>query len=327
MLNLERKIQNPHKYIQKIRYSSKNTVSVPCQDSMKKQKDPKPEFKYEKHEDMNDNRKRSKSRNKIVIATSVSFFIVYIIYSFGKAELDRQGFPIRDDLSEKPGIVQYLVRCYRELKYYKKLLRAPPREKLLPDLLPYPYLQPKYTLVLELTDVLVHPEWTYNTGWRYKKRPLLNYFLDSLRCEFEIVIYTAEQGIVVFPLIEAIDPNKIIAHKLVRDATYFTGGHHIKALDQLNRDLSKVICIDWNAKTIKYNPENLFNIKRWTGNDNDTVLLDLVAFLKAIAANNIEDVREVLKYYSQFDDPIEAFKEKQQRLIEDLEQAAADKEQ
>ena len=30
---------------------------------------------------------------------------------------------------------------------------------LLPGPLPEPYIQPKYTLVLELTDVLVHPEY------------------------------------------------------------------------------------------------------------------------------------------------------------------------
>ena len=32
--------------------------------------------------------------------------------------------------------------------------------KLLPDPLKEPYYQPKYTLVLEMTGVLVHPDWT-----------------------------------------------------------------------------------------------------------------------------------------------------------------------
>lgn len=39
----------------------------------------------------------------------------------------------------------------------------PSSEVLLPDPLPEPYIQPKYTLVLELTDVLVHPE--YDVRW------------------------------------------------------------------------------------------------------------------------------------------------------------------
>jgi len=41
-----------------------------------------------------------------------------------------------------------------------QMIREPSREKLLPDPVTYPYVQPPYTLVLELTDVLVHPDWT-----------------------------------------------------------------------------------------------------------------------------------------------------------------------
>lgn len=44
----------------------------------------------------------------------------------------------------------------------------------------------------------------------------------------------------VFPIIEALDPKNIIAYKLVRDATHFVDGNHVKNLDKLNRDLSKV---------------------------------------------------------------------------------------
>lgn len=193
----------------------------------------------------------------------------------------------------------------------------------------------------------MHPDWTYNTGWRFKKRPGLDYFLETLQGQYEIVIYTAEQGMTVFPLMEALDPKNIISYKLVRDATHFSGGHHVKSLDKLNRDLSKVICIDWNPKNVKFNPENLFNIKRWNGNDHDTSLMDLASFLKsnlslilvnictnihifvtAIADNDIEDVREVLKNYSEYEDPIEAFREKQKKLIDQLEaQAAAKRDQ
>ena len=36
----------------------------------------------------------------------------------------------------------------------------PAREKLLPEPLQYPYIQPPYTLVMEMKGVLVHPNWT-----------------------------------------------------------------------------------------------------------------------------------------------------------------------
>lgn len=58
---------------------------------------------------------------------------------------------------------------------------------------------------------------------------------------YEIVIYTAEQGMTVFPIIEALDQKSLINYKLVRDATLFVDGVHVKDLDKLNRDLTKVI--------------------------------------------------------------------------------------
>lgn len=86
----------------------------------------------------------------------------------------------------------------------------------------------------------------------------------------------------VFPIIEALDPKNIISYKLVRDATHFVDGHHVKNLDRLNRDLKRVIVVDWNTESVKFNPENLFHIDRWLGNDDDTMLIDLAAFLKSI---------------------------------------------
>lgn len=50
-------------------------------------------------------------------------------------------------------------------KNCQQMIKEPSREKLLPDPLPSPY-QPTFTLVLEFTDVLVHPDWSYQTGWR-----------------------------------------------------------------------------------------------------------------------------------------------------------------
>lgn len=177
------------------------------------------------------------------IAFGVSFSCLgtYLVYELGKPSLDPDGRPIFDEFSQMPTSKQYIMRTLRELDYYKRMIKEPSREKLLPDPLQYPYYQPPYTLVLELTDILVHPDWTYQTGWRFKKRPGLDHFLESVNGMFEVVIYTAEQGMTVFPLIEALDPRNIVSYKLVRDATHFVDGHHVKSLDKLNRDLSKVI--------------------------------------------------------------------------------------
>lgn len=287
---------------------------------------PAPEVKEEETEE-----KKEKTKSKFGWKTSLGIFGVtftcigsYLVLTLG-APGDENEMSLHADIADKPVWLQYLIRTYRELDFYAKLIQEPSRQKLLPDPLEYPYLQPKYTLVLEITDVLVHPDWTYNTGWRFKKRPGLDYFLESLHGVYEIVIYTAEQGMTLFPLCEAIDPKNIIAYKLPRDTTYFSGGHHVKSLDKLNRDLNKVIAVDWNPKSVKFHPDNLLQIKRWTGDDNDRSMIDLAAFLKSIAENDIEDVREVLQHYKAYDDPIEAFKEKRKMLIDQLEAEAAAK--
>ncbi|KAJ8920595.1 hypothetical protein NQ315_004734 [Exocentrus adspersus] len=256
---------------------------------------------------------------------TVSGFGIYIFLVLGSPDLDTDGNAIRDEFSEEPILRQYTLRAYREAKYYLKLLQKPQTEKLLPDPLDYPYNQPKYTLVIELTDVLVHPEWSYSTGWRYKKRPLLDQFLETLKDSYEIVLYTGESGKTVFSLIDTIDPNNIIAYKLVQGTTRLLGFSHVKDLNSLNRNLKRVICVDWNPNNVKHQPENLLNITRWTGKEDDTCLLDLAAFLKIIADNEIEDVREVLKHYKKYSDPIKAFRKKQEMLSEELDAATAKK--
>ncbi len=43
-------------------------------------------------------------------------------------------------------------------------MKEPSTDKLLPEPLKYPYLQPTYTLVIEMTGLLLHPEWTVSNN-------------------------------------------------------------------------------------------------------------------------------------------------------------------
>ncbi|KAG1681702.1 Mitochondrial import inner membrane translocase subunit TIM50 [Nymphon striatum] len=201
-------------------------------------------------------------------------------------------------------------------KTYKNA--SPSREKLLPEPLTEPYYQPPFTLLIELTGVLVHPDWTFGTGWRFKKRPGVEFFLQQVGPPlFEVVIFTNEQAFTAFPIIDSLDPNGYVMYRLFRDATrYNKSGHHVKDLSCLNRDLSKVIMVDCNANSVELNLENSIVLKKWNGEDQDRGLIDLAIFLRTIVGNEVEDVRPILEYYSQFDDPIAVFKEKQRQLAE-----------
>ncbi|KAF3420183.1 hypothetical protein E2986_09449 [Frieseomelitta varia] len=245
----------------------------------------------------------------------------YVIYNLTRTKYDEQGNVIEDEFSNLPFYERIYKMLKRELNYYTKMVQEPSRTKLLPDPLKYPYIQPPYTLILELTDVLVHPDWTYETGWRFKKRPGVDQFLEAIAPpQFEIVVYTAEQGMTVFPILDILDPNGYIMYRLVRDTTRFVDGHHVKDLNALNRDLSKVIVVDWNSENTKFHPENTLRLPQWTGNDDDTTLYDLAAFLKTILATNVEDVREVLNYYRQFENPLQVFRENQRKFLMQIEE-------
>jgi hypothetical protein len=45
------------------------------------------------------------------------------------------------------------------------------------------------------------------------------------------------------------------------------------------------------------------------------ILFTSSVVLPAIAAEKVEDVREVLEYYQQYPNPVEAFREKQRKLL------------
>lgn len=83
-----------------------------------------------------------------------------ILFIIGSPKVDENGNIIEDEFSGMPPLQQFTSRIWRELNYYQKMIQEPSRKKLLPDPLTYPYIQPPYTLVLEMTDVLVHPDWT-----------------------------------------------------------------------------------------------------------------------------------------------------------------------
>lgn len=291
-------------------------TAQPSQDELEKER-------QKQEEESKKEKESSWRRMKIgfaIFGASASFFGVWIVYEFGSPETGPDGKFIEDEFTHMPVIPQYFKRMWKSLTYYQKMIQEPSRERLLPDPLKPPYIQPPYTLVLEMKDVLVHPDWTYQTGWRFKKRPGVDHFLEQCAKNFEIVVFTADQGMTVFPILDALDPNGFIMYRLVRDATHFVDGHHVKNLDNLNRDLSKVIVIDWDPNSTKLHPENTFNIARWTGNDDDTALFDLVAFLKTVATAEIDDVREVLQYYKQFEDPLVQFRENQRKLLEQMQE-------
>ncbi|XP_024073645.1 mitochondrial import inner membrane translocase subunit TIM50 [Terrapene carolina triunguis] len=249
---------------------------------------------------------------------------IAVIYIFGSNSVDEQGAKIPDEFDNDPVVVQQLRRTYKYFKDYRQMIIEPTSPKLLPDPLKEPYYQPPYTLVIELTDVLLHPEWSLVTGWRFKKRPGIDSLFQQLAPHYEIVIFTSETGMTAFPLIDSVDPHGFISYRLFRDATRYMDGHHVKDISCLNRDPAKVVVVDCKKEAFRLQPFNGMALKKWDGSSDDRTLFDLAAFLKTIALSGVEDVRTVLENYSMEDDPLEAFKRRQSQLEQEEQQWLAD---
>ncbi|KAK5984611.1 Mitochondrial import inner membrane translocase subunit TIM50 [Trichostrongylus colubriformis] len=254
----------------------------------------------------------------IVFGSTVAGFVAFCLY-YGRAKRDEAGNIVPDEWTGT-----YFAAFYRianSFRVWRDFVVEPAREQLLPDPLPHPYIQPKYTLVIEMKNVLVHPDWTYKTGYRFAKRPALEYFLDVVGYpNFEVVIYTSESMMTAHPVVDSFDPKQRIMYRLYRDCTKYMHGQHVKDLSKLNRDLSKVIFIEVDPKAAQLNPENMLLLPEWKGNMDDTSLVDLAELLKTIHLSDVEDVRPTLQYYSQFPDPAKEFRRRAIYLAEQEEQ-------
>ncbi|TKR88655.1 hypothetical protein L596_012863 [Steinernema carpocapsae] len=278
-----------------------------------------------------EDRKREKTTRNTKVGAVVVFGstlagIVWFCFHYGRAERDEAGNVKEDEFSGK--FLAPFHRILHGFSIWKNYVVEPSREVLLPDPIAPPYHQPKYTLVIEVKNVLMNPEWSYKDGHRFKKRPALDYFLDVVGYpNFEVVIYTSESSMTVDPVINSMDPNHRVMYRLYRDCTKYIKGHHVKDLSKLNRDLSKVIYIDFDPQSFQLNPDNVLRVPKWEGNMNDTALVDLAELLKTIHLSDVEDVRPTLQYYSQFDDPAKEFRNRAIHLAEQEAQRKAQADQ
>lgn len=174
-----------------------------------------------------------------------------------------------------------------------RFFTEPSREKLLPDQqAAYPGAPPTRTLVIDLDRTLVFSSYSRATGWRVAKRPGAEAFLAYMAQFYEIVVFTSNLNSYADPILDKLDPNVYVAHRLYRAETHYKNGVHIKDLSHLNRALERVVVIDRDEKQVAMHSENAIIIPEWSGDPNDTALLDLIPFLESLVKMDVADVRD-----------------------------------
>ena len=169
----------------------------------------------------------------------------------------------------------------------------------------------KKTLLLDLDETLVHSSFKplpinsdihFNIIYQNKPhminvlvRPFVNEFLIKMSKFYEIVIFTASVPQYANPLLNILDRNKCITHRLFRQHCISLYGLFIKDLRRIGRELKDTILLDNNPISYLVNQDNGLPIKTWHSNKNDQELIKIIPLLEYLAKFEVNDVREILK--------------------------------
>lgn len=125
------------------------------------------------------------------------------------------------------------------------------------------------------------------------KRPHVDYFLKRVTECFDVIIFTASMKQYADPLIDQLDPKRMLKGRLFRESCLVKEGNFIKDLSLIGQDLATTVIIDNSPIAYSHNKENALPIENWMGdNPSDDALLNLLPFLNALQFTT--DVRSIL---------------------------------
>ncbi|XP_058749276.1 uncharacterized protein LOC131622264 [Vicia villosa] len=179
-----------------------------------------------------------------------------------------------------------------------------------PSILP-PTLSNRKTVILDLDETLVHstttlPPQSFDFVVRpiidgepldfyVTKRPGVDELLESLASKYEIVIFTAALKEYASLVLDRLDRNRFISHRLYRDSCVNVDGKLVKDLAHVGRDLKRVVIVDDNPVSFSNQPENAILIRPFVDDVCDRELWKLRSFLNG--SDCYDDMREAIKQF------------------------------
>lgn len=183
-----------------------------------------------------------------------------------------------------------------------------PTHALLPEA--DPSIAGRKCLVLDLDETLVHSSFKYLWNadfvipveiegmWHdvyVVKRPGVDEFLQRVSEMYEVVVFTASVAKYGDPLLDYLDANNVVHHRLFRESCTNKNGIYVKELSVLGRPLENVIIIDNSPAAYSSNPHNAIPVSSWFSDVHDSELMDMIPFLEDLASKKVPDVINVLR--------------------------------
>ena len=170
----------------------------------------------------------------------------------------------------------------------------------LPPLLPQPCLEgDKACLVLDLDETLIHSTFKpmasadFILGLEMGQcfyhvymniRPGAEEFIRKMSKIYEVVIFTASLGKYADPLIDVIDKDHLVKHRLFRESCLVHQGLYVKDLNRLGRDVRKTVIVDNSPAAYMFHPQNAIAISTWIGDKTDHELSDISELLESVSS-------------------------------------------
>lgn len=176
----------------------------------------------------------------------------------------------------------------------------------------------RMTVVLDMDETLIHSEFTNCSAEERERqelfggkpacntfislwggialfvRPGLTEFLARLAAKFEVVVFTAGEKAYADTILDMVDPNRYIDHRLYRESTTeLHGFQFVKDLNSLGRDMRQVIMVDNSLMSMIATPDNCVLIKDFLTDRTDCHLPFLCQIL--IDFVGLDDVRPTLR--------------------------------
>jgi carboxy-terminal domain RNA polymerase II polypeptide A small phosphatase len=123
------------------------------------------------------------------------------------------------------------------------------------------------------------------------KRPGVDEFLIEMAKHYELVIYTASLNKYADPLLDLLDPQRVIRARLFRESCVYYEGNYVKDMSLIDRDLSQSIIVDNSPSSYIFHPENAIDCSSFIDDPADRELDQIAAFL--IGIKDAKDVRNL----------------------------------